>query len=312
MTQDNVRVNTARERVDDHVLEQFRAHSVANLGDALDRLNIVDEASPPSGTAPRPSVRRSRVLTVAGDNKAVIAALEHIRPGDMLVINAFGYDGRAIVGDNLAQRFAVHGAAGAVVDGYVRDAAIIEQLRVPVFARGLTLPAPSRTARARSAKPSPSAASWCTRATSSPPTATASSSSRHTERRKRSRPWRKSSPARPRSTPRSKSFGAPPDNRPASEGGRLPVTVADPPQVTAGHPPNTGRTRASRGKRLCHRHRGHACRRDTHTARPGRGGPHAVRDLGRVTRGSPSEIRPSEYRPVDSGWAEQRSNRPFW
>ncbi|MFB7933801.1 MULTISPECIES: RraA family protein [Streptomyces] len=138
MTQDNVRVNTAWERVDEQVLKRFRAHSVANLGDALDRLNIVDGGIAPIWNGAAAVGTALPVLTVAGDNKAVIEALEHIRPGDVLVINAFGYDGRAIIGDNLAQRFAVHGAAGAVVDGYVRDAAIIERLGVPVFARGLT------------------------------------------------------------------------------------------------------------------------------------------------------------------------------
>ncbi|MFI6375533.1 RraA family protein [Streptomyces sp. NPDC050546] len=138
MTQDNVRVNTAWERVDEQVLKRFRAHSVANLGDALDRLNIVDGGIAPIWNGATAVGTALPVLTVAGDNKAVIEALEHIRPGDVLVINAFGYDGRAIIGDNLAQRFALHGAAGAVVDGFVRDAAIIERLGVPVFARGLT------------------------------------------------------------------------------------------------------------------------------------------------------------------------------
>ncbi|HEX6356403.1 RraA family protein [Actinophytocola sp.] len=138
MTQDNVRVRAGWDRVDGQVLDQFREHSVANLGDALDRLNIVDGGIAPVWAGARAVGTALPVLTVAGDNKAVIAALDHIRPGDILVINAFGYDGRAIVGDNLAQRFALFGAAGAVIDGYVRDAAIIESLGVPIFARGRT------------------------------------------------------------------------------------------------------------------------------------------------------------------------------
>ncbi|MFC8086961.1 RraA family protein [Streptomyces sp. NPDC057340] len=138
MTEDNVRVQPEWNRVDQKLLDRFRAHSVANLGDALDRLNIVDGGIVPVWTGARAVGTALPVLSVAGDNKAVIAALGHIRPGDLLVINAFGHDGRAIMGDNLAQRFAVHGATGAVVDGYVRDAAIIEELAFPVFARGLT------------------------------------------------------------------------------------------------------------------------------------------------------------------------------
>ncbi|MGW2285326.1 RraA family protein [Streptomyces phaeochromogenes] len=138
MTQDNVRVAPAWDRPDPQVLQRFREHSVANLGDALDRLNIVDGGISPVWRGAKAVGTALPVLTVAGDNKAVIAALDHIRPGDILVINAFGYDGRAIIGDNLAQRFDVFGAVGAVVDGYVRDGAIVEKLGVPVFARGLT------------------------------------------------------------------------------------------------------------------------------------------------------------------------------
>ncbi|MFJ5304757.1 RraA family protein [Streptomyces sp. NPDC088350] len=135
---ENVRVTSGWERVDREVLDRFREHSVANLGDALDRLNIVDGGIAPVWNGARAVGTALPVLTVAGDNKAVIAALEHIRPGDILVINSFGHPGRAIIGDNLAQRFDVYGAVGAVVDGYVRDGAIIEKLGVPVFARGLT------------------------------------------------------------------------------------------------------------------------------------------------------------------------------
>jgi len=138
MTQDNVRVAPAWDRPDQQLLQRFREHSVANLGDALDRLNIVDGGISPIWNGAKAVGAALPVLAVAGDNKAVIAALDHIRPGDILVINALGYDGRAVIGDNLAQRFDVFGAVGAVVDGYVRDGAIIEKLGVPVFARGLT------------------------------------------------------------------------------------------------------------------------------------------------------------------------------
>lgn len=138
MSEDNVRVTSDWNRVDVAVLEELRAHSVANLGDALDRLNIVDGGISAIWSGAKAVGTALPVMTVAGDNKAVITALDHIRPGDILVINAFGYDGRAIIGDNLAQRFEVFGAVGAVVDGYVRDRNIIEQLGFPVFARGVT------------------------------------------------------------------------------------------------------------------------------------------------------------------------------
>jgi regulator of RNase E activity RraA len=134
---DNIRIAPAWMRPDPALIERFRPHSVANLGDAMERLNIVDGGIAPIWAGARSVGSALPVLTVAGDNKSVIAALDHIRPGDVVVINAFGYDGRGIMGDNLAQRFELHGAAGAVVDGYVRDRDIIAELGFPVFARGL-------------------------------------------------------------------------------------------------------------------------------------------------------------------------------
>jgi regulator of RNase E activity RraA len=138
MEQSNIRTAPRWERPEPGLLAAFRDCSVANLGDAMERLNILDGGIVPIWPGAAAVGSALPVLTVAGDNLAVIDALEHIEPGDMLMINAFGYNGRAIMGDNLAQRFEFHGAVGAVVDGYVRDKAIIERLRFPVFARGLT------------------------------------------------------------------------------------------------------------------------------------------------------------------------------
>ncbi|WP_125610457.1 RraA family protein [Specibacter cremeus] len=134
----NIRVRGDWTRPDPSLLDAFRTRSVANLGDAMDRLGIVDGGIEPIWEGARAVGSALPVLTVAGDNLAVIEALEHIRPGDILMINAFGYNGRAIMGDNLAQRFEHFGATGAVLDGYARDRSIIRDLGFPVFARGLT------------------------------------------------------------------------------------------------------------------------------------------------------------------------------
>jgi regulator of RNase E activity RraA len=138
MTSENIRIDAGWDRPAPELLEAFRGCSVANIGDAMGRLGIVDGGIVPIWPGARAVGAALPVLTVAGDNKAVIDALDFIRPGDIVVINAFGHSGRAIMGDNLAQRFEFHGATGAIVDGYVRDRSIIEDLRFPVFARGLT------------------------------------------------------------------------------------------------------------------------------------------------------------------------------
>lgn len=153
MTDTNITVAPAWRRPAEETLAAFERHSVANLGDALERLDIVDGGIAPIWHGARIVGSALPVLTVAGDNKAVIDALEHIQPGDVLVINAGGYCGRAILGDNLAQRFDLFGATGAIVDGFVRDRDIIETLRFPVFARGLTPAGPFKNGPGRIGAP---------------------------------------------------------------------------------------------------------------------------------------------------------------
>lgn len=149
MTDTNITVAGAWERPSAETLARFAEHSTANLGDGLERLDIVDAGIAPIWPGARIVGSALTVLTTAGDNKAVIDALDHIRPGDVVIINAGGYDGRAILGDNLAQRFELFGATGAIVDGCVRDRDIIESLQFPVFARGLTPAGPFKNGPGR-------------------------------------------------------------------------------------------------------------------------------------------------------------------
>ncbi len=67
-----------------------------------------------------------------GDNLGLQALAVQAGPGDVLVAVGGG-EATALVGELLALRAMVRGAAGFVVDGYVRDRAA---LSLPVFARG--------------------------------------------------------------------------------------------------------------------------------------------------------------------------------
>lgn len=148
-TESNITVTADWKRPSPELLARFARHSAANLGDGLERLDIVDAGIGPIWPGAKIVGSALTVLTTAGDNKAVIEALDHIQPGDVLVINAGGYDGRAILGDNLAQRFDLFGATGAIVDGVVRDRDIIESLNFPVFSRGLSPAGPYKNGPGR-------------------------------------------------------------------------------------------------------------------------------------------------------------------
>jgi 5-oxopent-3-ene-1,2,5-tricarboxylate decarboxylase / 2-hydroxyhepta-2,4-diene-1,7-dioate isomerase len=63
-------------------------------------------------------------------------AFDSLEAGDVLVVEARGITETGTVGDVLALRAQVRGAAGFVTDGGVRDAAALAEMDLPVFSAG--------------------------------------------------------------------------------------------------------------------------------------------------------------------------------
>jgi 4-hydroxy-4-methyl-2-oxoglutarate aldolase len=74
----------------------------------------------------------------ANDNLALVAALTLAEPGDVIIAAADGFDGTAVVGDNVTAMARNKGIAAIVTDGMARDRAGIVAAGLPVFARGVT------------------------------------------------------------------------------------------------------------------------------------------------------------------------------
>ncbi len=68
-----------------------------------------------------------------GGMNAQKRAIEQIRPGEVLVIEARGEQSAGTVGDILALRTQVRGAAGIVTDGAIRDSAALAGLEIPTY-----------------------------------------------------------------------------------------------------------------------------------------------------------------------------------
>ncbi|MFE7975025.1 fumarylacetoacetate hydrolase family protein [Streptomyces shenzhenensis] len=71
-----------------------------------------------------------------GGYNAQKRAFDAVAPGEVLVIEARGEPGAATLGDVLALRAHVRGAAGIVTDGGVRDADAVAAVGIPVFSAG--------------------------------------------------------------------------------------------------------------------------------------------------------------------------------
>jgi len=68
-------------------------------------------------------------------------AIEHIAPGEVLVMDCRGVASAANAGDILVSRLAVRGAAGLVLDGGIRDYLSVQAFGFPVYALGPAAPA---------------------------------------------------------------------------------------------------------------------------------------------------------------------------
>lgn len=83
----------------------------------------------------------------AGDVLAVILALDACRPGEVLVVETDPAVETALFGGILATFAVERGLAALVTNGWVRDAAEIRALGLPVWARGIRLASPTRERR---------------------------------------------------------------------------------------------------------------------------------------------------------------------
>lgn len=125
-------------------LDRLAELPVANIGDAMDRLNLVDSAISSQWAGARLAGRAVTVYTAAGDNAAIHDAVDQLEDGDVLVVNGQGQTTRALVGELIAGRARVRGCRGFVIDGAVRDVGDCAQMGFPVFARAVTPAGPYR------------------------------------------------------------------------------------------------------------------------------------------------------------------------
>jgi 4-hydroxy-4-methyl-2-oxoglutarate aldolase len=79
------------------------------------------------------------------DNLALIAALESVQPGDVLMCTTGSYTGCAVTGDLMLGMARNGGAVGFVTDGCVRDLPGIRMVGLPCYCIGVTPNSPARS-----------------------------------------------------------------------------------------------------------------------------------------------------------------------
>lgn len=116
----------------------------AIAGDSMNRQNVMaGRISPLSNGMPLVGQART-VSVVAGDNAALHEVIKHLRPGEILVIDAANYPDRAVWGGILNTRAMKQKIGGVVLDGAARDAADMRAMGLPVYLSALSPAGPHK------------------------------------------------------------------------------------------------------------------------------------------------------------------------
>ena len=132
-------IGSLTHRLDSALIETARALPTATLHEAGGRIGVMPSAIKP--VAPGMKICGSAVTvdSPGGDNLWLHRALYVAEPGDVLVVHVRGAYDFGYWGEIMSLAAQVRGLGGLVIDGCVRDGAILADFGLPVFARGLCI-----------------------------------------------------------------------------------------------------------------------------------------------------------------------------
>lgn len=120
-------------RPEAELVAQFAGMPVANIDDNMQRIAAVDSKIKPVGYKGHMVGVAFTVRVAQGDNLMLHAAMDLAKPGDVIVIDAGGFEDRAIFGELMATYMKIRGIKGVICDGAIRDyggLAALEDFRV--------------------------------------------------------------------------------------------------------------------------------------------------------------------------------------
>lgn len=119
------------------IVERLKRLDTASLSDAMWKQNAMESAIKPLLHGIQMVGQALTVRTVPSDFMTVIASLDYIKPGHVVVIDASRITESAVMGELVCYEAARLGAVGIVIDGAIRDAAAIRKTEFPLFTRAI-------------------------------------------------------------------------------------------------------------------------------------------------------------------------------
>ncbi|MBO3743644.1 4-carboxy-4-hydroxy-2-oxoadipate aldolase/oxaloacetate decarboxylase [Actinoplanes flavus] len=133
----HVVVRTGR-RVSEEVLRGLAEAGASTAHEADGRRGAVSPDLRPIQAGARIAGSAVTVSCHPGDNLMIHAAVEQVRPGDVVVVTTTSPSTDGMLGDLLATSLRARGAIGVVLDAGVRDVAELREMGFPVWARAVS------------------------------------------------------------------------------------------------------------------------------------------------------------------------------
>ncbi|WP_439589941.1 RraA family protein [Hydrogenophaga sp.] len=131
-------------RPDPALVQALGSMVTPHLSDSMERLYAGGAALRPIHRGGKLAGPAFTVRTAPGDNLLVHKALDMAQPGDVIVVDAGGLTGNAIIGEMMALYAQQRGIAGIVIWGAIRDSAELAASDFPIYAAGITHRGPYR------------------------------------------------------------------------------------------------------------------------------------------------------------------------
>jgi 4-hydroxy-4-methyl-2-oxoglutarate aldolase len=126
------------DRVDEETIRLLGELGVATVHEAQGRSGLMRPTMRPIYNSARLSGSAVTVLCQPGDNLMIHAAMDVVKPGDVLVVATTSESEDGMFGELLASSCRAHGVIGLVIDAGVRDTTELTAMNFPVWAKAIS------------------------------------------------------------------------------------------------------------------------------------------------------------------------------